>query len=177
MKRLTVTILALLLTTLGCAMVNAQSKEYMTIYNYANSNMVGKYRITTSQIPGMLIAQSAKSTQDRVLARKIDVIYQILVDGTSYYNGERATFNTDISNAIHAKWTLTEPHFSLADVYETQMSIKLNNATYIVMSRELEGDKREFVVHIYNDKSHRGNLTCIIGSLTLSDVTQMIVKE
>ena len=57
------------------------------------------------------------------------------------------------------------------------MDITLNNTTYVIFSRDLGNDKREYVVYIHNTKSHNSNLTCIVGSLSLSDVTSMIIKE
>lgn len=177
MKNNIIIIFVIILTLLGIHSAKAQSKEFMTIYDYANSNLVGKYNIKTSQIPGELIAQSVKKDADRILARNIDVIYQILVNGNSYYNGVRHTFHTDISQAISGEWTLTEPHFSFGRIYEKRMDITLNNTTYVIFSRELGDDKREYVVYIHNTKSHDSNLTCIVGRLTLSDVTSMIIKE
>lgn len=177
MRNQIIIIFVVILSLLGIGAAKAQSKEFMTIYDYANSNMVGKYRITTSQIPGELIAQSVKKDADRILAYKIDVIYQILVNGNSYYNGVRHTFHSDISQAISGEWTLTEPHFSFGEIYEKRMEITLNNTTYVIFSQELGDNKREFVVYIHNEKSYASNLTCIVGSLSLSDVTSMIIRE
>lgn len=177
MRNNIIIIFVIILTLLGIHSAKAQSKEFMTIYDYANSNLVGKYNIKTSQIPGELIAQSVKNNADWILARKIDVIYQILDYGNSYYNGVRHTFHTYISQAISSEWTLTEPHFSLGSIYEKRMDITLNNTTYVIFSRDLGNDKREYVVYIHNTKSHNSNLTCIVGSLSLSDVTSMIIKE
>ncbi len=177
MRNQIILIFVVIFTLFGVMSADAQSKEFMTIYDYANSELVSKYRIKTSQIPGELIAQSVKKDADRILARKIDVIYQILVDGNSYYNGERCTFHTDIDNAIRGEWRLTEPHFSFKTVFEKQMDIKINDTTYVIFSKELGNDKREYVVYIHNTKRFDSNLTCIIGMLTLSDVTSMIIRE
>lgn len=177
MKNQIIIISVVILTLLGIDSAKAQSKEFMTIYDYANSELVNKYRIKTSQIPGELIAQSVTKNADMILARKIDVIYQILVDGNSYYNGVRCTFHTDIDNAIRGEWTLTEPHFSFKAIFEKQMDIRINDTTYVIFSKELNSNKREFVVYIHNTRTYDSNLTCIVGSLTLSDVTSMIIRE
>lgn len=177
MRQYIIIIVVIICSIFGIYSANAQSKEFMAIYDYANSTQVGKYRITTSQIPGELIGQSVRKAEDKELAYKIEMIYQILVNGRSYYNGVRSTFHTDISNAIRDEWTLTEPHFSLVEVYDSRMDIKLNNTSYIILSRELGNDRQEFLVYIHNEKTYDSNLTCIVGRLTLSDVTKMIIKE
>ena len=47
MRNNIIIIFVIILTMLGIHSAKAQSREFMTIYDYANSNLVGKYNIKT----------------------------------------------------------------------------------------------------------------------------------